>query len=330
MIYDPSIHGDPSDHGSELPGTSWSLQCTFRAHVLVALSSMPRRCDCCLGEILNPPRCCVTWFIDLVRQQKVYMVWDLEAMRAHNSATDDFVPLLTGRLRRHRWRFLLGGTQDWLYPSIGEWWCSAHLISTGSEGEPTLDMATWHRQEIRGWTSHQKVLALGWRIRLQARDGLGRKQRCHQSKYVYKNHETISKAKGKLTTSETGKDLLWFTLSGKKWQLNFQTKLFTLRLFPTCQVRVVRFYVSCLLLLLSSSPLLLSSSSCSTATLDAQWSLSDLNHDHPRPVFPAGPQPRPSPPVFPAGPQPRVSPPSVPCRTSTTTIHAQCSLPDLM
>ena len=83
--------------------------------------------------------------------------------------------------------------------------------------------------------------------------------------------------------------------------------------FPTCQVRVVRFYVSCLLL--SSSPLL-SSSSCSTATLDAQCSLSDLNHDHPRPVFPAGPQPRPS-------------PPSVPCRTSTTTIHAQCSLPDL-
>ena len=124
--------------------------------------------------------------------------------------------------------------------------------------------------------------------------------------------------------------------------------------FPTCQVRVVRFYVSCLLLLLSSSPLLLSSS-CSTATLDhsglcrtstttillsglcrtstttitasvpcrtstagipAQCSLPDLNHDHPRPVFPAGPQPRPS-------------PPSVPCRTSTTTIHAQCSLPDL-
>ena len=96
-------------------------------------------------------------------------------------------------------------------------------------------------------------------------------------------------------------------------------------LFPTCQVRVVRFYVSCLvlLLLLSSPPPLVvlllslsSSSSCSTATRDPQCSLSDLNHDHPRPVFPAGPQPRPS-------------PPSVPCRTSTTTIHAQCSLPDL-
>ena len=110
------------------------------------------------------------------------------------------------------------------------------------------------------------------------------------------------------------------------------------RCFPTCQVRVVRFYVSCLLL--SSSPLLLvllnrdprrtvfsvgpqprpstPSVPCrtSTTTIPAQCSLPDLNHDHPRPVFPAGPQPRPS-------------PPSVPCRTSTTTIHAQCSLPDL-
>ena len=66
----------------------------------------------------------------------------------------------------------------------------------------------------------------------------------------------------------------------------------------------------------SSPPLLSSSSSCSTATLDAHCSLSDLSHDHPRPVFPAGPQPRPS-------------PPNVPCRTSTTTIHAQSSLPDL-
>ena len=33
--------------------------------------------------------------------------------------------------------------------------------------------------------------------------------------------------------------------------------------------------------------------------------------------------------VFSVGPQPRPSTPSVPCRTSTTTIHAQCSLPDL-
>ena len=54
----------------------------------------------------------------------------------------------------------------------------------------------------------------------------------------------------------------------------------------------------------------------STTTIHAQCSLPDLNHDHPRPVFPAGPQPRPS-------------TPSVPCRTSTASIPAQCSLPDL-
>ena len=122
--------------------------------------------------------------------------------------------------------------------------------------------------------------------------------------------------------------------------------------FPTCQVRVVRFYVSCLLLLppppASSSspppPLLLvllvllvilvvlvvlvvlvqlrpaiHSVPCrtSTTTIHAQCSLPDLNHDQPRPVFPAGPQPRPA-------------TPSVPCRTSTASIHAKCSLPDLM
>ena len=111
--------------------------------------------------------------------------------------------------------------------------------------------------------------------------------------------------------------------------------------FPTCQVRVVRFYVSCRS---SSSP---PSPPCL---------LPDLNHDHPRPVFAAGPQPRPSTPsvrcrtstttshaqcslpdlnhdqprpVFAAGPQPRPATPSVRCRTSTTTSHAQCSLPDL-
>ena len=97
--------------------------------------------------------------------------------------------------------------------------------------------------------------------------------------------------------------------------------------FPTCQVRVVRFYVGCLLL--SSSPLLLLLLNrdprrtvfvlcrTSSTTIHAQCSLPDLNHDHPRPVFPAGPQPRPS-------------TPSVPCRTSTASIHAKCSLPDLM
>ena len=118
--------------------------------------------------------------------------------------------------------------------------------------------------------------------------------------------------------------------------------------FPTCQVRVVRFYVSCLPLLLLLLLLLvlrllvrllllvqLRSAihivRCRTSitTIHAQrsmpdlnhdhpcqCSLPDLNHDHPRPVFPAGPQPRPS-------------TPSVPCRTSTASIPAQCSLPDL-
>ena len=161
--------------------------------------------------------------------------------------------------------------------------------------------------------------------------------------------------------------------------------------FPTCQVRVVRFYVSCLLPPPPHASCLLpprrpSAASClvlllfvvlvvlvdrvvlvqlrsaihsvrcrtSTTTIHAQCSLPDLNHDHPRPVFPAGPQPRPSPPsvpcrtstttipaqcslpdlnhdhprpVFPAGPQPRVSTPSVPCRTSTATSRSQWALP---
>ena len=105
-------------------------------------------------------------------------------------------------------------------------------------------------------------------------------------------------------------------------------------------MRVVRFYLSCLLLppllLLSSSSsrcprrprcpprppaqlrLAIHSVRCrtSTTTIHAQCSLPDLNHGHPRPVVPAGPQPWPS-------------TPSVPCRTSTASIHAKCSLPDL-
>ena len=114
-------------------------------------------------------------------------------------------------------------------------------------------------------------------------------------------------------------------------------------LFPTCQVRVVRFYVSC-------------RSSSSSSPPSPPCLLPDLNHDHPRPVFAAGPQPRPATPsvccrtstttshaqcslpdlnhdqprpVSAAGPQPRPATPSVRCRTSTTTINAQCSLPDL-
>ena len=86
--------------------------------------------------------------------------------------------------------------------------------------------------------------------------------------------------------------------------------------FPTCQVRVVRFYVSCLLLLPRPAfrfrlPLPLPPSASCLVLL-----ILLLNCDPRRTVFSVGPQPRPS-------------TPSVPCRTSTTTIHAQCSLPDL-
>ena len=122
-------------------------------------------------------------------------------------------------------------------------------------------------------------------------------------------------------------------------------------------MRVVRFYQSCLLppAFRSCLPLPLplplpppassSSSSSSSSNCDPRSTL-----------FGAGPQPRPSTPsvpcrtstttihaqcslpdlnhnhprpVFPAGPQPRPSTPSVPCRTSTASIPAQCSLPDL-
>ena len=66
----------------------------------------------------------------------------------------------------------------------------------------------------------------------------------------------------------------------------------------------------------SSSPLFSSPLLVSSPRLLSSCSLPDFNHDHPRPVCPAGPQPRPS-------------TPSVPCRTSTASIRAQCSLPDL-
>ena len=119
--------------------------------------------------------------------------------------------------------------------------------------------------------------------------------------------------------------------------------------FPTCQVRVVRFYVSCLLLLLPRPPLVLLSSSSSSPPRPPRPPCHPchpcrplvvlvvlvvllvllLNCDSRSTVFAAGTQPRPSTPSFPAGPQPRPSTPSVPCRTSTASIHAQCSLPDL-
>ena len=85
--------------------------------------------------------------------------------------------------------------------------------------------------------------------------------------------------------------------------------------FPTCQVRVVRFYVSLLrfllflfffLVLLPHPPLSPSSSCCPVPSVSRQspCPVSAGNRDHLCSVFQAGPQPRPS-------------ALSVPCRTST-------------
>ena len=112
--------------------------------------------------------------------------------------------------------------------------------------------------------------------------------------------------------------------------MEYETNLF----FPTCQVRVVRFYVSCLLLPPPDSclVLLLLSSSSSSSSLSSLSSLSSSSSSSStatrvHSVLCRTSTTRST--VFSAGPQPRPSTPSVPCRTSTTTIHAQCSLPDL-
>ena len=75
-------------------------------------------------------------------------------------------------------------------------------------------------------------------------------------------------------------------------------------LFPTSQVRVVRFYVSLLVLFVLVLP---------RPCICYLRSLPDLHRDRLRSVSLAGPPP----------------PSFVPCRTSTATICAQCSLPDL-
>ena len=84
-------------------------------------------------------------------------------------------------------------------------------------------------------------------------------------------------------------------------------------LFPTSQVRVVRFYVSLLVLLLLVVLLVLVLPRPCICYLR---SLPDLHRDRLRSVSLAGPPP----PSFAL---------SVPCRTSTATICAQCSLPGL-
>ena len=137
---------------------------------------------------------------------------------------------------------------------------------------------------------------------------------------------------------QTSRFFFCFFLNISNWpcrecyDLKFCDVLCLYPFFPTCQVRVVRFYVSCLLLLLPRPPLVLLSSSSSpprpprppchpcrplvVLVVLVVLLVLLLNCDSRSTVFAAGPQPRPS-------------TPSVPCRTSTTAIHAQCSLPDL-
>ena len=90
--------------------------------------------------------------------------------------------------------------------------------------------------------------------------------------------------------------------------------------FPTCQVRVVRFYQSC-----SPpppppppprSPDPSGHSRTSTASTRSQWALPDLHRELRIPVGTAGPQPR-----LPGC--------SGHCRTSTATSRSQWALPDL-
>ena len=112
--------------------------------------------------------------------------------------------------------------------------------------------------------------------------------------------------------------------------------------FPTCQVRVVRFYVSLLhflllllfffLVLLPRPPSSPSSSCCPVPSVSWQppCPVSAGNRDHRRSVFPAGPQPRPSALSVPCPTSTAtICDHSVPSRTSTATVCTQCSLPDL-
>ena len=105
-----------------------------------------------------------------------------------------------------------------------------------------------------------------------------------------------------------------------------QVQLSLLPFFPTCQVRVVSFYVSLLRFLLLLLLLLFFLVLLRLLRRRAvQCPVSAGNrHVQCRPATAIIGSA-----VFPAGPQPRLSALSVPCRTSTATICAQCSLPDL-
>ena len=99
---------------------------------------------------------------------------------------------------------------------------------------------------------------------------------------------------------------------------NFFASRMVIPLFPTCQVRVVRFYVSLVLLLPFLRLLLrvLLSFSSPTAMMCAQCCVPDLNRECVRPVLRVGPQPR-------------MCEASVARQTSTAMLCGQCCVPDL-
>ncbi len=112
---------------------------------------------------------------------------------------------------------------------------------------------------------------------------------------------------------------------GGCWALCIHLHTLNVAFFPTCQVRVVRFYFGLLRRLL----LLLLFLLLRLLRRRAVSPLPDLNRDSLGSVFPAGPQPRLSALSVPCRTSTATPWFSVPCRTSTATICAQCSLPDL-
>ena len=95
--------------------------------------------------------------------------------------------------------------------------------------------------------------------------------------------------------------------------------------FPTCQVRVVRFYISHRLLLLLLLPSFLRAGPQPRAATSYREQPRPvfLAGPQPRPVFPAEPQPQAPCPVFLARPQPRADMSSVP--SATSSVHCQTS-----
>ena len=87
------------------------------------------------------------------------------------------------------------------------------------------------------------------------------------------------------------------------WRKSDVTALQFSLFFPTCQVRVVRFYVS----LFSFSSASSASSASSSVSLSCRDSVSSVWH---------------------AGPQPRSCEVSVACRTPTAILRVQCGVPD--